>query len=156
MELLYYFSSLISCYIQDVQDVPLHAQDDNLAIYFIYILSPKIDPTNEGTLVEIQNMNTSFKDFSPKDEVLEYDVHSSPKMQLPHKDHLMQGYDIVATFPSGKIPSFHFNYLPPRDEALMIYTFPFSKDCLNHQHTLEQEDDTISLIIFFYCSLSKK
>lgn len=50
-------------------------------------------------------MNTSFKTPPSKDEALKNDVHISPKIYLPHEDHLVQVDDIVTNFPSDTIPS---------------------------------------------------
>lgn len=100
--------------------------------------SPKFGPTNEGTLVQEEVMNTSFKNLPPKDESLKNDGY--PKMYLPHKDHLVQGDDILATFSSDIIPSFHFSGFPTRDEALMNHVCPSPKVCLTYEDTLVQED----------------
>lgn len=109
----------------------------------IDLSSPKFGPTNEGALVQEEVINNSCKTLPSKDEDLKNDVHLSPKMYLPHEDHLVQVDDIVTTFPSDTIPLFQFIEFPTIDEVLMSYVCPSPKACLTHIDALEQEDEII-------------
>lgn len=44
-----------------------------------------------------------------------------PTIGPTHEDHSIQHDDIVVTFLSNTIPTFHFNALPSSDEALMSF-----------------------------------
>lgn len=78
MVFLSYFSISISNYIQYDYHLSTHAYDYNLSLPFIHSYdsaSPKTGPTNESTLVQKENMKTSFKDLPARDEALENYVH---------------------------------------------------------------------------------